>query len=177
MTTIAKILTSMALWCCLLGQASAEQGCSNGFIPNASGQGLPCIPIPNYGGPQSAPQAEPEPIWETRWGAIAVATRKKDGVSELGEGIEGLGIARHMPSESLAQRHAMQDCQLHGDGCQLKLTYQDQCGVVVWGVTRAAFASGPTLEAAEKVAMDSCVESSEDCKTYYYDCSYPARVQ
>lgn len=138
---------------------------------------MACIPIPNYGGPQSAPIHEPEPVWEARWGAIAVATRKKDGVNELGEGIEGLGIARHMVSEESAQQHAMQDCQLHGDGCKLKLTYRNQCGVVVWGASRAAFSSGPTIDVAESIAMKNCSESSEDCKLYYYDCSYSVRVQ
>ena len=158
--------------------ARAEDGCPQGTYPGGQNTGQICVPIPGYSGPAtSAAQQAPEPIWESRWGAIAIASRDKEGPNELGEGIKDLGIARRKISEGLAQQHALQDCQLHGDGCKLMLTYHDQCGVVVWGDSQVAFASAKTIDEAEDAAMKDCTPYSANCKLYYYDCSYPARIQ
>jgi hypothetical protein len=158
--------------------AKAEQGCPTGHYPGGSQpNGQICIPIPGYSGSAAPIQETPEPVWERRWGAIAIPSRDKEGPSELGEGIKDLGIARRKASKNLAQEHAMQDCQLHGEGCKLMLTYHDQCGVVVWGDNQVAFASAQTIDQAEEVAMKDCNQHSANCELYYYDCSYPARTQ
>ena len=168
----------LGFWFCLIGEVKAEHGCPQGHYPSSQPNGPVCMPIPGYTGPAARPiQQASEPVWETRWGAIAIPTRLKEETSELGEGIKNLGVARRKSSESLAEQRAMQDCQLQGDECRLMLTYRDQCGVVVWGDSQVAFASARTIDQAEEIAMKDCTQYSANCKLRYYDCSYPARVQ
>lgn len=174
----SRMVLLATLWFCLVCEVKAEHGCPQGHYPSSQPNGPVCMPIPGYNGPAAAPVQQPtQPVWEPRWGAIAIPTSVKEGGGELGEGIENLGIARRKSSEGLAQQLAMQDCQVQGDGCKLMLTYRDQCGVVVWGDSQVAFASARTIDLAEEIAMKDCTPYSANCKLYYYDCSYPARVQ
>lgn len=178
MNGYSRAVFLVALWFCLVGEIKAEHGCPQGHYPSSQPNGPVCMPIPGYTGPAaSSVQQSREPIWESRWGAIAIPTSVKERAGELGEGIRNLGIARGESSENLARQLAMQDCQLQGDGCKLMLAYRDQCGVVVWGDSQVAFASARTIAQAEEIAMKDCTPYSANCKLYYYDCSYPARVQ
>lgn len=150
----------------------AEQGCPPGFTLNANGApgGAMCVPIPNYQ-PGGAGSNEAEPRWSSRWGAIVIASRGTTTTSVL-------GVSRQMMSERDARDAAMQDCLSQGGiGCKLNLVYSDQCGVVVWGDTVAVSGHAQTIGMAETLAMTDCSAKSTNCSLYYYDCSYPARIQ
>ena len=172
MNYIRFVSLAAALLLVLSARARAEQGCPPGFTLNASGApgGAMCVPIPNYQ-PGSTGPAEAEPRWFSRWGAIVIASKGTTTTSVL-------GVSKHMVSEEQAREVAMQDCLAQGGiGCKLNLVYSDQCGVVVWGDTVAVSGHAQTIDKAEALAMADCNAKSTNCSLYYYDCSYPAKIQ
>ena len=168
-----RVLVMISLWLCLIGQAGAEHGCPQGLYPGGTQpNGAICVPIPGYSGPASnGPlQQEPEPRWESRWGAYAV------GTTDHSVGV--LGVAAHKLTEQQARETALVDCaEKGGKDCQLTLAFHDQCGAVAWGDQRVTAYGAATIGVASTLAMKRCAEITENCSIYYVDCSYPAKIQ
>lgn len=150
----------------LAGAANAEQGCPDGFVPNAAGTpGVPCVPgsAPNWG---DQPQ-QPIVRWAARWGAFA-------GDSESGK----IGQASGMPTKRKAEKQAIAHCRSKGgSNCKVELTYSNQCGVVAYGGGYMNTASAATVDEASQIALRRCNDNSSSCKIYFSDCSYAERVQ
>lgn len=161
---IHRCLLAMSLL--VAGAASAEQGCPDGFIPNAAGTpGAPCVPgsAPNWEGSSQPPRAR----WAARWGAFA-------GDSESGK----IGQASGMASEREAEKKALAHCRSKGGSdCRVELTYSNQCGVVAYGGGYMNTASAATVDEASEIALRRCRDNSSSCKIYFSDCSYAERVQ
>lgn len=145
---------------------SAWSQCPPG-IPNNPG----CIPPDVFYG--SAPNTDPPPLpsdrWVTRWAAIAVGDTDSGG---------GFGASRAMPSKRKAQKEALSLCKQSGGGkeCKIFLVYHNQCGAVVWGDTYFHLARASKKDEAESLAAAGCAEKTDNCKIFYSDCTYPAKV-
>ncbi|PTN49383.1 hypothetical protein DAI43_23885, partial [Achromobacter xylosoxidans] len=101
--------------------AQAEQGCPDGFMPNAAGTpGQQCVPIPGLSRPQGgtgAQTAPDQPRWTTRWGAIAYDPPSGS-----------VGIAADKTSKVKAEQAALEHCASKGGkGCKTNITYYNQC--------------------------------------------------
>lgn len=145
--------------------AFAEQGCPDGFTPNAAGTpGQQCIPIGGQTRPGSGGAAE---RWENRWGAIA--TDKETGK---------VGIFGDMTTRRKAETGAIAQCQRKGGAdCKLQLTYYNQCGVLAWGNGKMSTASAPTVEEASEMALKECERvAGKGCEIFFSDCSYAKLV-
>lgn len=153
--------------------AFAEQGCPDGFMPNAAGTpGLQCIQIPGQTRPGMDVGAQAEPNWETRWGAIAYDP-------EHGS----VGISSEQTSRRKAVKGALAHCKSKGGvACALNIAYYNQCVAVVSGPSPAGSgvlmnsASAVTKQEAEKLSTETCVKDTQaKCTTFYTGCSYPVR--
>ncbi|MFK3649763.1 DUF4189 domain-containing protein [Lysobacter enzymogenes] len=142
--------------------ACAEQGCPDGFVPNPTwtqGQ-QQCIPGPPSAGGAAGRRAP-------RWGAIAM-----DNTSGK------TGLSGGMSTKCKAETGALAQCQRKGGvGCELKLTYQNQCGALAWGEGRMATAKAPTLEEASDLALAECRRTASQCEIFLSNCSFAERVQ
>ncbi|UNP27441.1 DUF4189 domain-containing protein [Lysobacter gummosus] len=154
--------------------AQAEQGCADGFIPNAAPTGTPgqnqCVPIPGLSRP-GTPSA-PTPQWAKRWGAIAYdPTTGK------------VGVASDMTSKRKAVNGALAHCRSKGGtACAINIDYSNQCAAIVYGgggeIVKSAAASAATTDEAEGLALKNCREAAGvECQVFYSGCSYPQRVQ
>lgn len=162
-----KITLVFLLLCCC-GSARAEGGsCPDGYYP-VGGQGASgCAPIPGYSDSESNPESRAPPVWETRWGAIAV---------DFAMGKFGVGNAKRTKDE--AENMALDECKKEGGaGCEIDLTYYNQCGAIAWGASNAITFRAETKEIASAHAIETCSEKTADCKIYYANCSLPARVK
>ncbi|MBO9695834.1 MAG: DUF4189 domain-containing protein [Sphingopyxis sp.] len=152
-------------------KARAEQGCSDGYVPQPSPEGIRCQPIPGLyqyrepGGGQPAPQV-PQGHWETRWGAFAAS---EDGT---------IGLSSTRPSEEDAVADAIARCTSRGGaGCQMAMTWYNQCAVLVAGQApngkyNPFYYKHYTIKKATKVAMKQCTDQNlNGCKVYFSDCS------
>ncbi|MBC9907581.1 MULTISPECIES: DUF4189 domain-containing protein [Achromobacter] len=160
------------------GLAQAEQGCPDGFMPNAAGTpGQQCVPIPGQTRPQGgtgAQTAPDQPRWTTRWGAIAYDPPSGS-----------VGIAADKTSKAKAERAALEHCASKGGkGCETNITYYNQCVAVVYGPSPKGegvlmnSASAETKELAQSLAIETCEKGTgTSCKTFYTGCSYPVRIQ
>jgi uncharacterized protein DUF4189 len=160
------VLASLILCCC--GLARAEGGsCPDGYYP-VGGQGASgCAPIPGYSDSESNSEPQASPIWEMRWGAIAV---------DFAMGKFGVGNARRTRDE--AESMALDECKKEGgSGCEIDLTYYNQCGAIAWGASDARTFRAESKEIASTHAIEACNKQTADCKIYYADCSFPARVR
>src|SRR5688572_5879587 len=139
-----SVIGHLMLLCALVFPAavSAEQGCPDGFTPNAAGTpGMQCIPI----GGQTRPGAgsdtasAPEPRWAKRWGAFT---------SDASTG--KVGVATGLVSRRKAEKEAVQDCKVRGGAkCEVLLTFNNQCASIASGAdsiggTAVSAAGGPT---------------------------------
>lgn len=177
-------LSSLGLLCALLllgiapmdSGAKAENGCPAGMTPNPAPTGTPganqCVPFTNFGGPSDAPPP-PRGYWAKRWGAYAF----DDEASKV-------GTAGGMSSEGKAKKAALAHCKSKGGlNCQIQMTYNNQCAVVVSGEKSngswfVSFQSAATLEEASSLAEGHCNESgASGCKIFFSDCSYAEFVQ
>lgn len=151
------------LACLPIEAALAENGCPNGYepwkIPVESSSD--CMAIPDYG--DNEPQG---PMWETRWGAIAI-----------GDG--GVGTASNVGSERQAKNEAVKQCKkaagLQGSTCEV-LTYHNQCAAVAWGLTGYVIQTAADLSTASSLALERCSIKHDDCQIFYSDCSLPKQV-
>lgn len=150
------------------GLAHAEGGsCPTGYYP-VGGQGTSgCAPIPGYSDPEGNSELQASPLWETRWGAIAV---------DLAMGKFGVGNARRTRDE--AESMALDECKKEGGAdCEVDITYYNQCGAIAWGASDARTFRAEAKEIASAHAIEACNKRTSDCKIYYADCSFPARVR
>ncbi len=144
----------------------AEGNCPDGYFPigggNAGWEG--CAPMGPAAGAGDA--GEPEPQWETRWGAVATT----DGA---------MGVSAAKNSQNSAEREAISQCQAHSGGkaCQVRIAYYNQCVAVAWGDGGSRMTRAPDLEDAEATALSNCKKSTTNCDLYYSACSYAERAQ
>ena len=152
----------------------AEQGCPDGFTPNAAGTpGMQCIPVggqtrPGDGSGGVSPSS---PTWAKRWGAIA------------SDSSGAIGVSSEQTSRRKALKGALAHCRSKGGtDCSVALEYHDQCAAVAWGgegsSSRTMFSSAANQSEAEGRALDNCKQTvGAACKVFYSGCSYPERTQ
>ncbi|WP_242109771.1 DUF4189 domain-containing protein [Luteimonas aquatica] len=165
----------LALACALLfsGSASAEQGCPDGFMPNAAGTpGQPCVPgrMQTWGGGEE-PAA---PSSYNGYGAYAFdEANLKVGVSDA---------KTSHGSSGQAKRSALKSCKQNGGTqCKIIATFKNECAVTVLGATDASGAKvaiyvgkGGNVEAAQENAKAQCgAAGSPMCEPAYADCVTP----
>ncbi|WP_425492568.1 DUF4189 domain-containing protein [Luteibacter aegosomaticola] len=153
----------------LVTVGSAIAQCAPG-VPSAGNPG--CIP-PNqanspYFQPPTAPgmAPAPEPIWEDRWGAIAV---------DASTGT--FGASKDKLNKRDANDAAIKDCQSEGDrGCEVLISYYSQCVALAQASTGGLlFAeTSPRLENAKTHALAECGKDS--CSVMYTDCISAQRM-
>jgi hypothetical protein len=160
------------LMCALLGLifsegASAEGNCPPGYFPigggNAGWEGCaPMGPMPSDGDGSNQAPVQQEPVWETRWGAIATA----DGA---------YGVSNGMNSQRRAEKKAIADCKARSNGkpCILRVAYYNQCAALAWGDEINFTARSPQQQRAESLAVSACSDKTTNCRVYYSGCSYP----
>lgn len=156
-----EALRLLALLCLLFAfELPVSAQCRVGSGPD-QGDGVPyCSQLP-----APAPSAPNEPVWATRWGAIATA----DGV---------FGAVVGLASERKAEKAAMQQCKAKGGrNCGVIVSYYNQCAALAWGENGENAARGPYLNEVETTAMAGCSERSQNCKLYYSACSDAERVR
>ena len=155
--------------------AHAEQGCPDGFTPNAAGTpGMQCIPIGGQvrSGDNSGGASAPQVIWAKRWGAIAY-----DPVTGK------VGVANDMTSRRKATKGALDHCRSKGGtSCAIAIDYGNQCGAITYGgegeIVKSAAASAARVNEAEALALRNCRNAAGfECKVFYSGCSYPERIQ
>ena len=81
-----------------MGSARSENGCPAGYEPwRIPPENInDCMVIPDYGAPPEDPMPS-EPVWDSRWGAIAVGDTS---------GGNGFGVSSNMTSRRAAERAA-----------------------------------------------------------------------
>ncbi|MBB3227109.1 hypothetical protein FHW69_001710 [Luteibacter sp. Sphag1AF] len=135
-------------------------------IPSAGNPG--CIPPGQSNSPYSqAAPAQPEPVWASRWGAIAVDLNTARS-----------GTAADEESQSNAENTARRVCESNGgSNCEIILSYFNQCAAVAQNPEGGPFgkAHAVTLEKAESMALAACPGSG--CKVIYSKCSLPVKVR
>ena len=162
-------LKLLFLWLILTG-AVAAQNCP----PSIPSAGNPlCIPPDQETSPYYQGSVRSSPInmqWADRWGAIAIDTNVSTG---------GIGIAEEMESKRGAEQTALAQCHKTGGsrGCNIALTYFNQCAVIVWGDQKINTVSAQTVEAAAKRGMLVCNSADKNCQIYYSGCSLAKRIR
>ena len=152
----------------LASSAHAEQGCPQGFTPNAAGTpGIQCIPIGGQTHGVAGGGSATVPNWQTRWGSIAV-----DNASGM------TGIQGNMLSRRKAERSALAHCREKGGAnCEVKITYYNQCGVLAWGDGMMSTASAPTRKEAAGLAIAEYERAAgAQCQVFFSDCSYAEQI-
>lgn len=142
-------------------------------IPGAGNPGCipPTAPGSPYGQPDNAgaiPPSAPAPVWEDRWGAIAI---------DYANG--AAGGANKSTTKGDAVQLAVERCT-HSGGihCEVTASFVNQCAAIAQksgrGLVYPAAAADPD-EAARR-AISKCGDTTE-CKVVVSLCSYPVRVQ
>ena len=143
------------------GLAAAEGMCPPGYYqttPTGAGP-IGCAPIPA----SSSPSAK----WLDRWGAIASDSRG------------GWGISTNTSSEQHAISAALDECRRRGGkGCEIRLSFHNQCAAVVADGSTSITASDATEIDAVNKATNLCKKSgnADKCWTFYSGCSLPVRA-
>jgi hypothetical protein len=150
-----------------LAVVHAEDGCPPGQIPARSGSPddlSRCVEAP-------APLPHPRgPRWADRWGSIAIDNAKTN---------VGLGAAAGMASKRQAEKAALQDCRSKGGaGCQVSLSYDNQCAVVVAGIGYSVSQGAASIGEASTLGLKACNDAGvSSCTVYYSACSLPEQVR
>jgi len=174
MISVSKFVFLAILLCAALlplDAAHAQYVCMPGThsttgaweVPNASF----CAPDEDQGEDRESQDTNdasppPEPVWETRWGAIAT-----------GEGTFGTAIS--YPSEQAARNRATLECQAQTNGkpCRVRLAFHNQCAALAEGDAGSIAFSSATVERAEQLAIANCSEHTSNCQIIYSGCSLP----
>lgn len=85
-----------------------------------------------------------------------------------------------MTSLSKAKKAALRACRDSGGGkhCKVGLSYSDRCVAYAMGDDYSVgVARSPMPEKAYAIAIDSCAESTTNCKVTYSACSLPVRIK
>ncbi|SDH08129.1 protein of unknown function [Dyella sp. 333MFSha] len=141
-------------------------------IPGAGNPG--CIPPTAPGSPYGQtpasgelPPAAAPPVWEDRWGAVAMDYKASAS-----------GSVSDSPTEERASRAALLDCEGQGGThCEVVLTYYNQCAAITQsakGIFSSATAA--TKSRAESRVMAKCGDE-RTCRILYSQCALPVRVQ
>lgn len=157
-----RIVAFLSLCLMPFHDAFAEGGtCPPDYYPVNSPGVMGCAPIPAGDGVPSGP------VWESRWGAIAIDFSKGSYGSAFAQG-----------SKRQAQQGALKQCRANGGGkaCKVSLVYFNQCGVMARGDTYGVTQGAGTLDDASKIALQRCSEQSRNCRVVLSECSYPTRV-
>lgn len=167
-----KYLITLLLFVGIFHVTQASAQCAAG-IPSA---GNPeCLPpddvnSPYYqgdGSQQPVQPQQPQAVWATRWGAVAL---------DSATGAEGHTVGQISKSE--AERKVLATCAEHGgENCRVLVSYYNQCAAVaqVQGGGKTTSARAPTSKKAEQMALANCGQAT--CKIVYSACSPPVRVQ
>ncbi|WP_157074313.1 DUF4189 domain-containing protein, partial [Pseudoxanthomonas mexicana] len=127
---------------------------------------------PGFGGGSPTPARQPR--WKLTWGAFA----SDDAAAVVGTSSGEYG------SRS-ARSAAMKKCSgMGGNNCAVTLVYQNQCAVIADPIDRdiqprfGSDVSGPTIEEASKLALDSCYKKNggRRCEVIYSNCTRPVLV-
>jgi hypothetical protein len=108
----------------------------------------------------------PAPIWEDRWGAIAV---------DASTGT--FGASKDKLNKRDANNAAIEDCQSDGDrGCKVLISYYSQCIALAQASTGGIlFAeTAPRLEDAKANSVKDC--GNDSCSVIYTDCVSAQRM-
>ena len=144
-----------------LSVADVNAQCRIGSGPD-HGDGVPyCSQLTPPARVSSGPQ------WAVQWGAVAY-------------GGGGFGAAKDMVSIAKAKKAALRACRDSGGGkhCKVALSYSDQCVAYAIGDDYlVGVARSPMPEEAYALAMNSCAESTTNCKVTYTACSLPVRIR
>lgn len=171
---ILRSVLSIALLA-LSPKALAEGGCPAGYVPMQEQYQDPasgtlqvrtnCVP----GGGASEP-TQPSAAYADRWGAIAI-----DGSVSAG----GIGTVTDLPSKKKAEKAALSQCRATGGGkgCEVYLSYQNQCAVIASGDRYIQAFGGAAIESASERALGACKQRTTNCSIYYSGCSYPVRIR
>ena len=143
--------------------AKAQYACPPGYTSIGGGQDAGgfygCMPLEQDDQPDQAP------LWEDRWGAIAI-------------GSGAYGTAGGWATEAEAISTALKECAAHsGSDCAVKMTYYNQCAALAWGDGHYTISHFPKRSAAKADAMKGCSETTRNGKILYTDCSYPEQVR
>lgn len=139
-------------------------------IPSAGNPG--CIPpsqpnSPYAQGTNSPPErTESAPVWESRWGAVAM-----DKTSARGGTVEGRS------SKSDASQIALDLCRKNGGkDCSLLLAFHDQCAALAQAPNGGAinWITATSTSEAERKALNEC-DGGNQCDIIYSKCSMPER--
>ncbi|MGN6480814.1 DUF4189 domain-containing protein [Luteibacter sp.] len=149
---------------------AAHSQCAPG-VPSAGNPG--CIPANQPNSPYYRDDAsglvvqQPQPRWESRWGAIAVDLKLAKG-----------GTAVDQDSESAASRGSLDRCASNGGtSCEVIQVFKNQCAAVVQptGGGPLSTATAATAEEAVSRALNRCGEGDR-CLMIFKECSLPARI-
>lgn len=166
----AKLLL-VAILLSVSGFLYAEGGtCPHGYYP-IGGQGTSgCAPIPDYESDGDQESVGPQTRWVETWGAITIDST-----------LAKMGASTGNMSKREASKAAIADCYARGggSGCKdVRVTYRNQCAVVVTGDSGNTTAHAESIEVATRLAMDQCTSSAyANCHVYYSACSEPVQIQ
>lgn len=146
--------------------ARAQMACPQGVMPGSS----QCLPT---GGTVAPPSRAPR--WKLTWGALA---------SDDAAAVVGTSSGEY--SSRSARSAAMKKCSgMGGKNCAVTLVYQNQCAVIADPIDRdiqprfGSDVSGPTIEEASKLALDSCYKKNggRRCEVIYSNCTRPVLAE
>lgn len=156
----------------LSGSSYAEGGsCPAGYYPIGGRGAVGCAPIPNYqANDEQASSAIPQARWAKTWGAIAIDETVSAG---------GIGVVTGLPDKQTADTAALSQCLSSGgsSSCRLHLSYENQCAVIVSGISYLSTHRAETIERASALAIEKCNKQTTSCKIYYSACTAPVLVQ
>lgn len=163
----SAIIVSVML-ACMPATLKGQTACPQGVTPGSQ----QCLPT-NQGAP-SAPAPARQPRWKLTWGAFA---------SDNAAAVVGTSSGEY--SSRSARSAAMRKCSgMGGKNCAVTLVYQNQCAVIADPIDRdiqprfGSDVSGPTIEEASKLALDSCYKKNggRRCEVIYSNCTRPVLV-
>ncbi|MGG6461349.1 DUF4189 domain-containing protein [Solilutibacter silvestris] len=163
-----KRLILMLMFACSSFAAHSQQPpnggspCPPGMIPGYGKCYAPNDPDRFYQGPEVEKPGYSGPLWQDRFGAIALD-------SETGS----IGWASGAKSKKDAAKAAIADCG--GGGCKIKAQTRNSCLATAWGDGVSGFAGDPDIRKAEAMALSNC--GNAGCKIQYSACSLPVRVR
>lgn len=166
-STLCWLLNGLLLF--YAGVIHAQAACPPGTIPYGTGQGQNmCGPDDIQNQQASPPPQPPQPLWESRWGAIAT---DGDGGS--------FGASTNLATQKSAEGAALADCRSKKESstCKVELSYVNQCAAMVAGDIGYNTQAGLTADIAVQKGMKVCSAATTHCYAYYSACSLPIRIQ
>ena len=84
-----------------------------------------------------------------------------------------------MTSKRQAEKAALRDCRAKGGaGCEVSLSYHNQCAVVVAGIGYSVSQGAASVDEASAQGLKTCNDAGvASCTVYYSACSLPEQIQ